>query len=437
MKLLKVSKQGALNGEIRVQGSKNAVLPIMAAALLTRDAVVLHNCPRILDVEAMISILKYLGCHVKWERGVLIIQAGRINDRILPESLTKNLRASCLLMGALIGRTGQVKTAYPGGCDIGKRPIDIHLKAFERLGVKIAETDCMIMARGHICGNEIDLRYPSVGATENIILASVCADGVIKIKGASREPEIVALCELLNNMGADISGAGGHVIVIRGVRRLHGCEYVVPGDRIVAGTYALAAMATGGKISISGLKAADLAGQYMVLSQSLVKMNFKRNTWYIEGRGRLKGILDVKTGPFPEFPTDLQSPFLAAMLRCNGVSSIRETVYPDRFGIVSELQEIGADISIDGDLAVVKGVNTLFGGRLHAKELRGAAGLVIAGLQAEGETVISGVEYLERGYEDICRDLNLLGANLVMCGNDELLEGRDEIGKERRKANCI
>lgn len=416
MKILKVSKAESLNGEIWVQGSKNAVLPMMAAALLTRDMLVLHNCPRILDVGAMIDILEFLGCYVKWEKGALLIQAERVNDCFVPENLSSGLRASCLILGALIGRIGQVKSAYPGGCDIGKRPIDIHLSAFEKLGVKVSETGHMIAAKGHITGNELELRYPSVGATENIILASVCADGVIKIKGAAREPEVVALCELLNSMGADISGAGGHIINIRGVRRLHGCEFEVPGDRIVAGTYALAAIATGGKVSIGGLKAADLAGQYMILSQSSAKMNFKRNTWYIEGNGRPKALSGVCTGPFPEFPTDLQSPFLAAMLRCDGVSSIRETVYPDRFGIVKELKKTGACIYSEKDRALVKGVLKLSGAKLSAGELRGAAGLILAGLQAEGETYISGVEYLERGYEDVCRDLNSLGACLSISG---------------------
>lgn len=416
MKILKVSKAESLNGEIWVQGSKNAVLPMMAAALLTRDMIVLHNCPRISDVSTMIDILEFLGCYVKREKDALLIQAERVRDSYVPEKLASGLRASSLVLGALIGRIGQVKTAYPGGCEIGKRPIDIHLSAFEKLGVKVTESDHMLIAKGHITGNDLELRYPSVGATENIILASVCADGVIRIKGAAREPEIVALCELLNSMGADISGAGGHIICIRGVRRLHGCEFEVPGDRIVAGTYALAVLATGGKISIGGLKAADLAGQYMILSQSSAKMNFKRNTWYIEGNGRPKGIMGVSTGPFPEFPTDLQSPFLAAMLRCEGVSSIRETVYPDRFGIVKELKKTGACVYTEQDRALVKGVLRLSGARLSARELRGAAGLVLAGLQAEGETYISGVEYLERGYEDVCRDLNSLGAGLSISG---------------------
>lgn len=437
MKILKVSKAESLNGEIWVQGSKNAVLPMMAATLLTRDTVVLHNCPKISDVEAMIAILKYLGCNVKWEKASLVIQAARLKTTTIPETLTKSFRASCLFLGALLGRSGQVKTAYPGGCEIGKRPIDIHLGAFERLGVNVCEAADMVMAKGHISGNELELRYPSVGATENIVLASVCADGIVKINGASREPEIVALCELLNSMGADISGAGGHIITIRGVRRLHGCEYVVPGDRIVAGTYALAAIATGGKISIGGLKAADLAGQYMILSQSSVKMNFKRNTWYIEGKGYPKAIKSIKTGPFPEFPTDLQSPALAAMLRADGVSCIKETVYPDRFAVAKELKKTGACIRIEDDMAIVNGVPYLTGNRLSAKELRGAAGLVIAGLQAEGETFISGIEFLERGYEDICRDLNSLGADLTMISTDETFERRDELGKNRKKANCI
>lgn len=412
MKLLKVPGAESLNGEIKVQGSKNAVLPMMAAALLTREEVVLHNCPRISDVRDMIAILEFLGCMVKWEKNSLIIRAERINNVTIYENLTGNIRASIMFLGALIGREGIVKIAYPGGCDIGKRPIDIHISALKKLGVKIVEEGNMVFAKGQITGDEVEFRYPSVGATENIILASVCSDNVIKIKGAAREPEVAALCELLNSMGADIDGIGGHIITIRGVRRLHAAEFEVPGDRIVAGTYALAAIATGGKIKISGLKAPDLAGQYMTLSQTQVKMLFKRNTWHIEAEKKPCAIKDIKTGPFPGFPTDLQSPMLAAMLKAPGTSTIVETVYPDRFNIVNELNKMGADVYIGKESAVITGVKTLKSASLSATELRGAAGLVIAGLEAEGDTYISGVKYLERGYEDICRDLNLLGAKL-------------------------
>lgn len=414
MKILRVSKAEPLNGEINVQGSKNAVLPMMAAALLSRETVILHNCPHISDVCDMIAILKRLGAYVRWEGNTLVINAQRINNVVISEEYTRNLRASVLFLGALICREGCVKIAYPGGCDIGKRPLDIHVSALEKLNVKIKEEGCFLIAKGHVNESQIALRYPSVGATENIILASVCVDGIVNITGVAREPEIVALCEMLNAMGADIVGAGGHVITIRGVKRLHGAEFDVPGDRIVAGTYALAAIAVGGHIRINGLKAPDLAGQYMILSQTDAKMSFRRNTWCIDAVGRPKPVSLIKTGPFPGFPTDLQSPVMATLIRARGCSKIVETVYPDRFGIVNELNAMGADIQCGNGTVLVNGVNGIKGGRITATELRGAAGLVIAGLEAEGDTYISGINYLERGYEDICRDLKALGAELEM-----------------------
>lgn len=407
-----MAKAEALRGELKVQGSKNAVLPMMAAALLTCEDVVLHNCPDISDVSKMITVLKALGGKVKREKDTVIIRVDRINDIAVNESFAGDFRASILFLGALIGRTGHVRISYPGGCKIGKRPIDIHLSALEALGVKICDDDNMVSAKGHITGTEVVLRYPSVGATENIILASVCADNIVRIIGAARDPEVSSLCELLNSMGADIEGIGGHVLTIRGVRRLHGTEFQVPGDRIVAGTYALAAIATGGSIRITGLKGCDLAGQYTALSQTGAKMLFKGNTWYIESIQKPMAVRYLKTGPFPEFPTDLQSPILAAMLKAKGNCFIKETVYPDRFNIVKELKKMGADISVDKNTVLVNGVESINPGNLVATELRGAAGLVIAGLEAEGESFISGIQYLKRGYEDICRDLNCLGARV-------------------------
>ena len=414
MKRLKVTHADSLNGEVNIQGSKNAVLPMMAAVLLTCEPVVLHNCPHISDVEDMINILKALGVYVKWEHNSLLFQAKRIDNVILSESYTKSLRASILFMGALLGREGNVKISYPGGCNIGKRPIDIHLKAFQELGVRISDTEDCVSAKGYISGSKIELRYPSVGATENIILASVCSDTVLKIYGVAREPEIVALCDMLNSMGADITGAGTHTIAVRGVKRLHGTEFSVPGDRIVAGTYAMATLAVGGNIRLKGLKASDLTGQYSALLNAGAVMDFKNDTWCVRALGKPLGVRFIKTGPFPEFPTDLQSPFLAAMVKAEGLSTISEKVYSGRFNIVDELIKMGACIRLKQDTAEVYGVKRIYGTGLSATELRGAAGLVIAGLTAEGETYISGINYLERGYENICRDINMLGGRLSM-----------------------
>lgn len=415
MKKLRVVHADSLNGEITVQGSKNAVLPMMAAVLLTCEPVILHNCPHISDVDNMIKILRSMGVCIRWEQNILFLHAKRIINTDIEECYTKSLRASILIMGALLGREGNVKISYPGGCKIGDRPIDMHLKAFRALGVKISDEDEFITAKGHIMGTGISLRYPSVGATENIILASVCSDVIVRIDGVAREPEIVALCEMLNSMGADISGAGSHSIIIRGVRRLHGTEFFIPGDRIVAGTYAMAALAVGGDIRISGLQASDISSQYIALNKAGAIMDFKNNIWRVKSSGNPKSVRNIRTGPFPEFPTDMQSQFMVALVKSEGISTISEKVYSGRFNIVNELIKAGACIDLENDTAIIKGVDKIYGKNLCATELRGAAGLVIAGLMAEGITYISGIEYLERGYENICRDLNMLGGNLTIC----------------------
>lgn len=412
MKVLRVSKASGLRGELKIQGSKNACLPMIVATLLSKETVVLHNCPRITDVYDMIGILKQLGCIVSFNKHSLEIFAGSLNSTVVDEVHAGRLRASILLLGALIGRCGVASIAYPGGCDIGNRPVDIHIAAFRQLGIKIEECRQGILAKGNVRENDITLRYPSVGATENLILASVCVDGIVKIEGAAREPEIVALCELLNAMGADINGAGEHIITIRGVRRLHGAEFEIPGDRIVAGTYALATIAVGGDIRIEGLKAADLSGQYAIMSKTNAKMKFRKNIWCIEGNGKPDAVGLVRTEPFPCFPTDLQSPFMAAMLKGNGCTRIVDTVYPDRFSVVNEFRKMGADIVVDKDGVNIFGVSKLNACELNGTELRGMAGLVIAGLEAESDSFITGLNFLERGYEDIGRDLKVLGADV-------------------------
>ena len=413
MKILKVTGGSTLNGEISVQGSKNAVLPILAAALLTEEKVRIYHCPRISDVRDMIRILEHVGCRVSWQEDVLELEAGHINDRTVPEALTRNLRASILMLGALTGRKNAARIAYPGGCKIGKRPIDLHLDALRQLGVEILEEDGLIQTKGRPSAGHINLKFPSVGATENILLSVAALDRItVHISGAAREPEIVALCEFLSFMGAEINGAGSRELEIKGCKTLHGADYTIPGDRIVAGTYALAAIATQGKVNIRGLNAPDLAGQYPVIAKTGAKMYFKRNIWHIESAGRPHCAGLINTGPFPAFPTDMQSPLLSAMLRSDGCTSIIDTIYPDRFGIVNELKKMGALIEKEGSTVSICGTHRLRAARLEAGELRGAASLVIAGLQAEGETYISGVNYIERGYEDICRNLQSIGADI-------------------------
>ncbi len=414
MKILKVTGGNTLSGGIEIQGSKNAVLPVLAASLLTEEKVRIYHCPRISDVADMLSILEYVGCKCVWHKDCLELQAACLNNEAICGALTRNLRASILFLGALLARKQEVKLAYPGGCKIGARPIDIHLDALARLGVALSDENGEICAKGKLHPGHVNLKFPSVGATENLLLAAALSEGTVHISDAAREPEIVALCEFLTLMGAEITGAGSREIEIHGKKRLHGAEYTIPADRIVAGTYALAALACGGNLQLHGSAAPDLAGQYPVIAKAGAHMFFRRNTWHVEASGYPKSVGSIRTGPFPSFPTDMQSPMLAAMLRSEGCTSIADTIYPERFGIVGELRKMGADVSREGTVVRICGTKQLHAAALCAGELRGAAGLVIAGLQSEGETVISGVPYIERGYEDICRDLQQVGADIRM-----------------------
>ncbi len=404
----------ALFGETRIQGSKNAVLPIMAAALLIEDVCTLENCPRILDVYHMQKLLSGIGCKVRFSDRTLTIDARNISEDTMSGESVTGMRSSIMLMGAMLGRVGEVTLGYPGGCVIGSRPIDMHLTALQKMGVSVYEKEGYFTARAkQLEGAVVQLPMPSVGATENVILAAVMAKGLTVLQNAAKEPEIVALCEFLRSAGAVIEGIGGSVLLIQGGHRLHGVRFRIPADRIVAGTYVMSVLGTGGHIFLedapvaqmrSVLKTAEEMGAQICVSQdglTVMAEEYRRRISYL------------RTEVFPGFPTDLQSPLMAALTKIPGVSILEETIFEDRFHVVEELRRMGADIEIEnGRKAVVKGVDMLLGCEVEAKELRGGAALVIAGCMAEGETCVYGSRFIERGYEDICRDYRNLGVNI-------------------------
>jgi len=402
----------SLKGEIEVQGSKNAVLPMMAASILHRGTTVITNVPRIQDVSCMMGILEYMGCACTLEGHRLTVDASVLRAARIPEHYVKGMRSSIMVLGAVLGRMGEALTHYPGGCSIGKRPIDLHLYVLRTLGAEITEEEELIMAHApHLTGAEILFPYPSVGATENALLASVLAEGTTVIRGGAREPEIQELCLFLNNMGADIRGIGSDCLTVVGQTALHDSSYRVLGDRIVAGTYLAAVCAAGGDVVLTGI---DPGHMDVVLTQFArigARVCAEKDLVHITAKGR-PDKMTVTTGPYPQFPTDLQSPMLAVASVADGESLIEETVFEGRYETAKELQKLGAHISVDGRRAMVKGTQALSGTAVEAKDLRGGAALVIAGLAAEGRTVISRCFHIQRGYEDICKDLSGLGARI-------------------------
>lgn len=399
-----------LEGSICLQGSKNAALPILAAALLTEGVCVLEHCPHIADVNEMLEILRDLGAKVWTDGEKLCIMAPEILNAHIDAKHIISMRSSIILLGVLLAENGFVSMEYPGGCVIGERPIDMHILGLQKMGC-IFENDAKVL-HAHVKrlqGAKIFLKFPSVGATENIILAAVKAKGATVICGAAKEPEIVHLCNFLNGCGAKIKGAGTNCIHIEGVSNLCGCRFTIPSDRIVAGTYLMSALATKGRISIENAPVAELEAVLCVLRK--MGAGIEENDTVLTGilEGTLRAV-DVETKVYPGFPTDLQSPMLVLLTQAGGCGSVQENIYENRFRIVSELEKMNAKIKLDGNKVLTYGVSNLTAAKVRAKELRGNAALIMAGLVAEGETVVEDCQYVKRGYEDICRDLKNLGA---------------------------
>ena len=411
MNFIEVIGGRPLHGEISVQGSKNGALPILAGAVLHKGVTIIHNCPEILDVMYMIQILQELGCQVWWQGHSLYVDTNQLCTSHVSGKLGEKMRSSIILMGSLLGRLGEVWIPYPGGCIIGARPVDIHIDALRKMQAYIEETDGMLHARTDgLKGSHISFKYPSVGATENVILAAVLADGVTEIQGGAREPEISELCSFLNSKGAKISEISEDCLRIEGVSELRDSEYDLMPDRIVAGTYLMAAVATRGCISLTNAPIAQLTEVLMTLEHMGAWLEYEEGVLKINAREADQPVEQLMTMPYPGFPTDLQSPLMAALSLAKGKSCIVESVFEARFKAAGQLNRMGARILIDGQEAVIDGVSRLNGEQVIAPELRGGAALVIAGLAAEGKTLIQNSYFIDRGYEDISRDFRQLGA---------------------------
>lgn len=401
-----------LQGETFVSGSKNASLPIMAASVLNRGITKLYNVPNIHDTQMMIEILKSLGCKVKKNQNKIIIDSTNINKFEIPENLMRQMRSSVIFAGAIIGRYKKATFSYPGGCDIGSRPIDLHLKGFEKLGVTINKNYGKIMCETEeIKPTEINLDFPSVGATENIMLLSVLSKGTTTIINAAMEPEIIDLQNFLNRMGAKINGAGSNIIKIEGVQRLKEVSYNIMPDRIEAGTLLCASAITGGEITLKKVNANHIAPLLNKLTEAGCKIQIKENEIKLKSPKRLKAI-DIRTMPYPGFPTDMQAVIAACLCVATGTSIIVENIFENRFKYLGELQKMGAKVNVEGKTAIIKGTKKLYGTKVRATDLRGGASLVLAGLVAKGTTNVDNIEYILRGYERLEDKLNHLGAEI-------------------------
>jgi len=405
-------------GEVRINGAKNAVLPLMAASMLTPEECVVADVPRLRDIEVMIAILRQLGAVVRWGRdeetgdSLLFIRASELVSYEVPEHLMREMRSSVFLMGPLLGRGGRVRVSYPGGCAIGPRPVDFHLKGLAAMGARIEERHGFIRAEAaRLHGADIHLDYPSVGATENVMMAAVRAQGTTTITNAAREPEIVDLQTFLGGMGARVKGAGTDTIRVRGVAELGGVRHAVIPDRIEAGTFMALAAATGGDIKLHNVIRAHCEAVCAKLTEAGGEIIEEDGGLRVRAKGRPRAV-DCKTLPYPGFPTDCQPQMMALLCRAQGTSVVTETVFTNRFGHVEELRRMGADIRTEGQVAVVTGLPRLSGTDVSASDLRSGAGLVIAGLQAEGPTCIRGVHHLDRGYYRLETRLAALGLDV-------------------------
>lgn len=403
-----------LEGEVYISGSKNASLPIMAASILNGKTSTLYNVPNIYDTRVTMEILEKLGAKVNKKNGKVIIDSKGIKTQEIPDELMRKMRSSVVLAGAIIGRFKKAIFSYPGGCDIGSRPIDLHLKGFRKLGIKIEENSGFIYcAADKIIGSDIHLDFPSVGATENIILASVFAEGETIITNAAMEPEIIDLQEFLNKMGAKVEGAGTNIIKITGVKSLKEVSYNIMPDRIEAGTFLCMSAITEGETILKNVKSGHISPVIHKLEEAGTKILVDGNKIIVQAPKRLKAV-EIKTLPYPGFPTDMQSIFASILTIAKGSSMIVENIFENRFRYVNELKRMGAKISIEGKVCVVKGVRKLVGAEVNSTDLRGGAAMCTAALAAKGISKINNIEHILRGYENLEGKLTKLGANIKL-----------------------
>ena len=401
-----------LEGTVKISGSKNSALPIIAATILNAGKTVLYNVPNIQDTQMMYKILETLGAKIEKKNGKIKIDTSKIEKFEIPPELMHKMRSSVILAGALIGRYQKATFSYPGGCDIGSRPIDLHLKSFEKLGIQVNQNHGNIECNAEkIKGEKIDLDFPSVGATENAILASVLAEGTTIITNAAREPEIIDLQNFLNKMGAKIVGAGTDEIQIEGVKKLKDISYNIMPDRIETGSFLCFAAATKGNIILENVNATHITPIISKLEEAECKIETSKNKIKIIAPKKLKAI-DIKTMPYPGFPTDMQSVFASMLTIAKGTSIIVENIFENRYKYTQELNKMGAKITVEGKSAIIRGTRKLYGADVKATDLRGGAALVLAGLIAKGKTQVEDIEYILRGYEKLEYKLQNLGANI-------------------------
>ena len=410
-----------LNGRLPISGAKNSALTLLPCALLTDEPLTLRNLPRLADVDSFGHLLNQLGCSTMIEGArpedfgrVMTARAGKITSTTAPYDIVRKMRASILVLGPLLARAGEATVSLPGGCAIGNRPIDLHLKALEAFGAQIEITSGYVTARapgGRLPGGRVIFPVVSVGATENALMAASLAKGTCVLENAAREPEIVDLCNCLVAMGARIDGIGTETLTVEGVDRLHGATYAVMPDRIEAGSYACAVGITGGAVDLVGARPDEMGATLEALKQAGVTVEIKRDAIHIASDGKI-GPLTLSTAPYPGFATDMQAQFMAMLLKSDGASVLTETIFENRYMHVPELARMGADIQVRGRSAVVRGVGSLTGAPVMATDLRASMSLIIAGLAAEGETVVQRVYHLDRGYERLEEKLQAVGADI-------------------------
>ena len=402
-----------LTGEVRVSGAKNAALPIICAALLTRGMLRLRNVPHLRDVTTTLNLLAQMGVEISLDEKLGVgLTAAKLHNLSAPYELVKTMRASILVLGPMIARFGEARVSLPGGCAIGQRPVDLHIKGLQAMGAQIEIEQGYILARaGRLKGTHIVLDLVTVTGTENLMMAAVLADGVTVLENAAREPEVIDLAECLNAMGARVNGAGTDVITIEGVEELHGATHRIMPDRIEIGTFLCAAAATGGDIRLKGTRSNILDSVVGKLQESGAHIEHGEDWIHLSTNGTLKAV-SLRTAPYPAFPTDMQAQFMALNSVAQGTATVTETIFENRFMHVQELRRLGADIEVEGNTAIVRGVSLLKGAAVMATDLRASASLVLAGLVAKGETLVDRVYHLDRGYECIEEKLGQLGARI-------------------------
>lgn len=410
-----------LRGEVWVHGAKNAVLPILAATAARQGQYVLHHCPRLQDVANTLEILTYLGCRVSWHGDTIIVDSHPLCRCDIPQRLMQSMRSSILFLGALLARCGEAAVYAPGGCPLGGRPVNLHLAAMEAMGAEVTQAPPQLyVAADPLHGATVTLTYPSVGATENIMLAALNCHGTVTIYNAAKEPEIEDLAGFLTAMGASVMGAGTAVLQITGSRPTHDASYTIMPDRIEAATFLAAAAATGGSVRLRGVQVAHLYAVVQALQQAGARIDTGPEMLYLRA-GPLHAIRPVRTAPYPGFPTDAQALLMAALLRADGITVLEEQVFENRFQHVAALQAMGADIQVANRIARIQGVASLHGCDAEAKDLRGAAAIIVAALSAEGRTRLTGISHLLRGYEQLDWSLRQLGGQVRL--QDKTFQG--------------